>query len=237
MLNISEVQPGETITAFARLPFDRVVTTNFDFLLEKAYTGLGIAVNPQVTEAQLAVNVTSEGIKLFKFHGDFNHPEDIIVTEKDYDAFISRFPLKRTNLAYLLTAFTPFFVGYSIDDYDFRTVLRFVTETINGFQRLRYTVQVGASPQTILQFRQRNVYVINYDGDPATDYPSVLTGLFTELLDYWLDSIIHDAVITDHDLAAVLSSPDPIKKSLCLLALHPKMIADYQKNLLMIIMG
>jgi hypothetical protein len=230
-LNPPDVQPGETITAFARLPFEQVATTNFDSLLEKAYASLGIQVDPQVTEAQLTVDVAPEGVKLFKFHGDFNHPEDIIVIEEDYDAFVSRFPLKKTYLAYLLTAFTPFFIGYSLDDYDFRTVLRFVGEEINGFQRLGYTVQVGASLQTILQFRRRNVYVINYEGNPATDYPAVLTGLFTELLEYWLDHLITHAIITDHEVANALNGSNPTEKALCLIALNPQKISDYQKNL------
>jgi NAD-dependent SIR2 family protein deacetylase len=37
ILYFNRAQPGTTHLSFARLPFDIVITTNFDFLLEKSY--------------------------------------------------------------------------------------------------------------------------------------------------------------------------------------------------------
>lgn len=40
-LHIDTVNPGDIHNAFARLPFDTIVTTNYDYLLERAYTNVG----------------------------------------------------------------------------------------------------------------------------------------------------------------------------------------------------
>jgi len=101
-----------------------------------------------VEETQLSSRVIQDGVSLLKIHGDFNNPARIIATEKDYDGFSTNYPLCATYLAYLLIVMTPLFVGYSLSDYDFRFVYRFVEKKLYGFRRPAYTIQVSAVPMT-----------------------------------------------------------------------------------------
>ncbi len=232
-LNPPVAEPGEPISVFAQLPFPIVATSNFDVLLENAYQRLGIPVAPQVSETQIAVNIAPQGVRLFKFHGDFNHPEDIAVTEKDYDAYHARYPLKTVYLTYLLAAYTPFFIGYSLSDYDFRTVLRLVGQQIGLFQRLGYSIQVNATPDAVLRLRRHNVYSINYVGSEYT-YPAVLRGVLTELLDYWTGTMIRDWIATDPAVAAALNN-DPPHNNLCFVAIAPERLTAYKNSIYPII--
>ncbi len=232
-LNPPVAEPGGPINAFAQLPFPIVATSNFDCLLENAYHRIGIPVAPQVSETQIAVNIAPQGVRLFKFHGDFNHPEEIAVTEKDYDDYVSRYPLKATYLSYLLAAYTPFFIGYSLSDHDLRTVLRLVGQQIGLFQRLGYSIQVNATPDAILRLRRRNVYTINYVGNEYT-YPAVLTGVFTELLAYWTGEMIRDWIATDPEVAAALTN-GAARNNLCFIAIVPERLAAYKNSIYPII--
>lgn len=228
-LNPVGLTPGKALTALARLPFETIATTNFDLLLERTYGSLDLPLITQVTESQLTLATPFEGVKLFKFHGDLNHPDQMVVTEADYDGFAARTPLFAIHLAYLLTAYTPLFIGYSLDDYDFRSVWRSVHLYLKGFQRLGYTIQVGATPEKILRFHRRNVYVVNFDGDPRSDYPEILQGIFNELLAYWQQWIWDRAIATNDETALPLTTKAAASNPLCLLALPPAAEAAYRK--------
>src|SRR5690606_10918523 len=50
----TSIQPAKTHEEFCLLPFERVLTTNFDFLLEQAYARINKYCIPQVSEDQLS---------------------------------------------------------------------------------------------------------------------------------------------------------------------------------------
>jgi hypothetical protein len=70
-----------------------VCTTNFDFLLERQYDLTPWYVYPVVDEEQLSISNGNAGTLLLKLHGDLRHLSRLVVTESDYDGFLSPFPL------------------------------------------------------------------------------------------------------------------------------------------------
>ncbi len=133
MLLLEESQPSEAHRAFCSVPFDIVCTTNFDFLLERQYSAVARGCRPVVDENQLSIGSRSPNPKepivtLLKLHGDVNHPNRLIITEADYDGFLTTYPLLATYLANLLIMRTAVFVGYSLDDPDFRQIWHVVSE-------------------------------------------------------------------------------------------------------------
>ncbi len=101
-LLVTVIQPAKPHEQFCRLPFERVVTTNFDFLLEQAYAKLNKYCIPLISEDQLAVGDPQAGVRLLKLHGDLHHPNRLVVTEEDYDSFLGNLPLLATHLSSLL---------------------------------------------------------------------------------------------------------------------------------------
>jgi hypothetical protein len=120
ILFIDSSSPGIAHTSFAELPFDVVITTNFDFLLERAYESIRNPYSPIVREEQLSINNSNKLLnttptRIIKIHGDFNNPDKMVITEDDYDLFLSRNPLLSTFISNLLITRTPLFIGYSFD--------------------------------------------------------------------------------------------------------------------------
>lgn len=132
LTRVYDARPGKAHTAFAELGFETVITTNFDFLLEKAYEAAGRPCIPLIGEAQLAGLSRSTGPKLYKLHGDIHHPEHLIMTESDYDLFLGRWPLLATAITSLFISHTAVLIGYSFDDPDTRQLMALVKERLGA---------------------------------------------------------------------------------------------------------
>ena len=89
ILHINELKPGETHRSFCKLFFDTICTTNFDFLLEHTLQETRRPHSIIASEDRLPIDAY-EKTKLIKLHGDFNHPERMVVTERDYDGYLDK---------------------------------------------------------------------------------------------------------------------------------------------------
>jgi SIR2-like protein len=130
LLHHGTARPGDAHRQFCRLPFDVVCTTNVDCLLERGYDAVSRDYLVVVEEDQLSLGVDARAATLLKLHGDLNHPHRLVVSESDYDRFIVANPLLVTDLSNLLITRTALFIGYSLEDPDFRQMLAVVTERL-----------------------------------------------------------------------------------------------------------
>lgn len=206
-LLVTLIQPAKAHEEFCRLPFERVVTTNFDFLLEQAYAKLNKYCIPLVSEDQLAVGDPQAGVRLLKLHGDLHHPNRLVVTEEDYDAFLNALPLLATHLSSLLIDHTALFIGYSLDDPDFRQIWQLVKDRLGALRRPAYVLQVGAASHVVSRYERRGVKVINLPKTPNRSYAETLEIAFRELLDYWSSRLISLSTSTESEPQAELSLP------------------------------
>ena len=133
LLLVRDAQPGSAHKEFCTIPFDIVCTTNFDFLLERQYDLTPLYVYPVVDEEQLSVNSGNARTLLLKLHGDLRHPSRLIVTEGDYDGFLTSYPLLATYLSNQLITKTAVFIGYSLEDPDFRQIWRVVSDRLRTY--------------------------------------------------------------------------------------------------------
>ena len=93
----------------------RVVTTNFDLLFEEAAQEIFGTV-PKVSQApELPQAQNFYGIA--HIHGDLNHPQDLVLTDKDFGAaYMNKGWGAKDFLVELFGHFTVLFVGYSHND-------------------------------------------------------------------------------------------------------------------------
>ncbi|MBM6743131.1 SIR2 family protein [Drancourtella massiliensis] len=125
-LHFGKIQPGSTYKAFCELFTGIICTTNFDSLLEDEMILLHRPVSVIVTKDRLTVGNEDES-KIIKLHGDFNHPDKMVITENDYDMYIQRNPIFATYIANLFITNTMLLIGYSFDDNDFRGIWQIIS--------------------------------------------------------------------------------------------------------------
>lgn len=182
-----QVKAGATHEAFCRLQFDIVCTTNFDHLLEDGYRNIARPCRPIISESQLSVAPMKDELLLLKFHGDIDHPQTMVATEEDYDKFLNCNPMFATYLSNLLITRTPLFIGYSLDDDDFRQIWQIIKSRLGKMVRQAYVLKVNCSDTERSRYERRGVSVVNVEGD-AKDYPIILEEIFREIKSYWDDN-------------------------------------------------
>lgn len=229
-LLVTAIQPAKPHEQFCRLPFERVVTTNFDFLLEQAYAKLNKYCIPLISEDQLAVGNPQAGVRLLKLHGDLHHPNRLVVTEEDYDSFLSNLPLLATHLSSLLIDHTALFIGYSLDDPDFRQIWSVVKDRLGGLRRPAYVLQVGAPSHVVSRYERRGVKVINLPKTSNRTYAETLESAFRELLDYWTSNLISLSTSTESEPQAELSLPPTAKSRLAFFSVPTRYAALYKSR-------
>ena len=160
LLKIDQSRPGNAHLLFADLFFDTIITTNYDFLLEKAFEKKGKTCHTIVEENQLSLNYSRNLPLILKIHGDFNHHESMVITEEDYDLYLTKHPLFSTYISSLLIRKTPLLIGYSLDDPDFRQLLQIIKFRLGKFRRIVYCIAVNPTRSDIIRFSRRGIKVI-----------------------------------------------------------------------------
>lgn len=181
-LHIGVIKPNDTYSAFCNVFGDIVCTTNFDFLLENAYRSLNRTVSVITSEDRLPISTPNE-VRIVKMHGDFDHPNRMVITERDYDLWAKNNPVLTTYISNLFITKTIFLIGYSLDDYDLRTLWQAANDDLGDMTRPAYCVTVGSGKEKKTRYNRRHVKTINLEGD-VKDYKTILRDFFIEIAQY-----------------------------------------------------
>ena len=177
-LHGERAKPGAAHLSFAMLPFDTVYTTNFDLLLEESYSARNRPFRSLAGELQLPFHAGQMASNIVKLHGDLRHEEHIIVTQRDYDGFLQKYPVIATHLSAMLITRTPLFIGYSLSDPDFLHIRSVIRSRLGNFERMAYVVQFDASEEEIEKALEDRIHVVSLTTSDAHSRDAVLADLF-----------------------------------------------------------
>ncbi|MGA9997290.1 MAG: SIR2 family protein [Pyrinomonadaceae bacterium] len=149
-----------------QLPFAAVVTTNYDKLLEMAYQEdkKGPKVFTQKMKGTQGTALFDGGFFILKAHGDIDDPESLILTSRDYSENINANQAFNSFFSALLLTKAILFVGYSLNDPDFRLLLDKQLTIFSDYIPPRYALMsgIGAVEISILK-RTAGIQVLSYD--------------------------------------------------------------------------
>ncbi len=115
-----------------------IITTNYDSLIENSYGSDAVVVRSDYDLSHIENNKTA----IFKIHGDFFTPDDIVITHSDYAKWQNRF--LQTGMYHLmmerLTTKTVIFIGYGITDINVLTAILNVTDSLKQHRKRWYYV-------------------------------------------------------------------------------------------------
>lgn len=156
----------ETHAIITQLPFSAIVTTNYDKLLERAYTRIRGDL-PKVVTARdresLGSLLFSGGFFILKAHGDIDDAASLVLTARDYREIIHANPAFDALFSALLMTKSILFLGYSLGDPDFRLLLDRQLSAFGENIPERYAVMsdVGPVESDVLK-RAANIKVLAY---------------------------------------------------------------------------
>ena len=228
-LLINDVVPGRVHKAFARIPFDTVVTTNVDFLLEQAWADIGWPLDPIVGEQRLTARRRGQGTQLVKFHGDIHHPNELVLSERDYDSFLTKFPLLATYVAGLLITRVPVLLGYSLNDPDFRSILTSLNARLGGNRPAPWVILAKSSVGEVARFERRGVRVVVLDQRTNVPHENVFAQFFSQLAQELPEVAAEQAEASEDQILAQLRLTGQAAGGLVLFLGTPSFLA-YQRE-------
>ncbi len=194
MLDDGDIEPSPLLRTLAALPLKLVVTTNYDRLLERALElsqtpfetlvqpAEGFEDTPETRERLESLEQYS-GTIVYKIHGTFgNHlagrgkdyDEDprsrIIITEDDYIDFLTVHEKDSVKIGVpnlirkSITPSTLLFLGYSLQDWDFRTIYRGLVERLNKHQaRKSFAIQHNPPEYWGVYWEKKGIEIYSMD--------------------------------------------------------------------------
>src|SRR5262249_52539153 len=142
------------------------VTTNYDKLLENAYTRIRQRTPKTPTHLDsdtLGSLLFAKSFFILKAHGDIDRPDSLILTARDYREIIHSNPAFNTFFSALLLTNAILFVGYSLSHPDFHILLDRQLAAFKGYIPPRYALMSGVnSVEDDVLWRTAQIKVIPY---------------------------------------------------------------------------
>jgi SIR2-like domain len=181
--------PSKLLATLARLPVRMIVTTNYDRLMEKAFDDASVSYrvvvqpiegfNTRAGQKRVAELAEFDGLILYKFHGEFGasgpagtlndgtQSPRIILTEEDYIEFLSVLGKDRAVPSLIterLADNTLLFLGYSLEDWDFRTMHKLLIDRLaKHSQRTSFAIQKDPPEFWVKYWESKKVLIYNID--------------------------------------------------------------------------
>lgn len=169
--------PSEAHKLITEIPFEFVVTTNYDQLIENAYFPKFNQIPTIFTHADVtdfADSLWKGEFFILKAHGDLTKRSTIILTERDYRKVIFASPGYRALLEAIFTMKTILFLGASLGDPELQLLLRSLHNAFQGTGVYHFALV----PSTDFSSTEANHWVNNYKVrcivyEPSKNHPEV----------------------------------------------------------------
>jgi hypothetical protein len=120
------------LTTIARLPIRNIWTTNYDRLIERAFSEIGRPLDAISAARDLALKPRPGAVRLFKMHGSIDRLDDIVIATDDYELYRLNRGQFLPMLQAHMTSFSMLFMGLSFTDPNVRHVLSLIREGFPG---------------------------------------------------------------------------------------------------------
>lgn len=165
-----------------QLPFSAIVTTNYDKLLERAYSAFRGELPKVVTSRDrdtLGSLLFSGGFFILKAHGDIDDAASLVLTARDYREIIHANPAFDALFSAILMTRSLLIVGYSLADPDFRLLLDRQLSTFGDNIPERYAVMSGVGVvEADVMKRAANIKILAYPEGQHQELAAFLRTLF-----------------------------------------------------------
>jgi hypothetical protein len=168
--------PSAAHNILPTIPFDLILTTNYDRLLERAYASPGHVPRTYThnNAPDFADALWRRKFFILKAHGDVDHRTEIVVTERDYRDIIFRSQGYRAAMSAIFTMRSVLFIGVSLDDPELRLLLGYLYDVFHGSGSYHFALVPKSqfSETTVSRWlKDYKVRCILYD--PTNGHPEV----------------------------------------------------------------
>jgi len=171
-------EPNDIFKIVVELPYNYIITTNYDYLIEDAYAFINRKSAKKYTYSQpqaMADNIWNGYKFILKAHGDADEPDKIILTDKDYRNIINAEIGYKSILQVLFTTNSILFLGSSLTDPELNLLLGFLKHAYHDGGPKHYALVDETKVSPIIAERWRKdygIHLITYN--PEENHKQVL---------------------------------------------------------------
>lgn len=162
--SFADLKPSEFHKNLRRIPhFHTIITTNYDDLIEKAYT---FDYFQTICSDKELVTADGRKVQLLKIHGDLQHLENIIISRTDYRHFMEtpQQPLLWSRVTNEFATKHIVFVGYSADDDNVLNLIDKVKQQVGDGVKKLFIICPNLKPTQRNRLRQLNITYVQGTG-------------------------------------------------------------------------
>ena len=162
VLNAPQLSPTRVHQLVADLsrPFTKIITTNYDRLLEQALRRVRKGFVLIVRDSDVPY-FDETRIILIKMQGCITQPDSLVITEDDYEEFLVRLPTLSDVIRALFATKTLIFIGYDLEDRGFKRLYANVTRGVGVHRRRAYAIsERDLTPVDVKFWREKGIEVV-----------------------------------------------------------------------------
>ena len=136
-------EPDENHLLLSHLPIHTYWTTNYDHLIEDCLRREKKKVDVKVTEGNMSISMYGADAVVYKMHGDVDHADKTILTQREYETYGERHPLMLNALTRDFQSNTFLFLGFSFTDSNLNHIvsqLKTIAERNDGGVKTHYCI-------------------------------------------------------------------------------------------------
>src|SRR6266403_781266 len=137
---LEDVELTPTHHLIATLPVHTIWTTNYDDLLEVAFSSANKRVDVKRRQEDFSITRRRTDVTIYKMHGDKTNPAEAILTKEDYETYDTTRELFTIALKGDLAKKTFLFLGFSFADPNVMYILARVKQLLEANGRKHYCV-------------------------------------------------------------------------------------------------
>lgn len=135
-----EHQIPDSLKIISRLPLRQIWTTNYDRLIERAFSEINRPIDVISGEKDLSTPARPGAVRLHKMHGSIDRLDDIVISTDDYELFRKKRGAFLPLLQAHLTSMSMLFIGLSFSDPNIRHVLSLIRESFSDSPPEHYAI-------------------------------------------------------------------------------------------------
>lgn len=143
--------------------FHTIITTNYDKLLEDAYTNRAIVIKKPSDRSFISGSLTT----IYKIHGCVDQPSSIVVSKRDYDGMFNRNFRGDVwaSIAHEIARYHHLFLGYGYEDNNIRADFETIVNRTVAANKKIFHLSPSISPTKQIEFNARNIKHIDMKGE------------------------------------------------------------------------
>jgi hypothetical protein len=173
--------PTDVHSVLTSIPVYEIFTTNYDSILEKAYSQKRIRASTIISDDDIAY-WQEKSVKIIKLCGDILRPSSLVVTKEDFNLYSATRPRLLERLRTTLETKTVLFLGYSLRDPFINQIWDISGYTFGRNRRQGIITLFDSSEFELRDLDRRGVSVVKFSE----------IGNRTKKLRDWLDSLISE---------------------------------------------